>query len=594
MRLVLLLLILACLPGTAGAEPRTALSMHGAPRHAAGLAHFSDVNPDAPKGGRLTLGVQGNFDNLNPFIIKGVTPGDLREYVFQGLMARSPDEPFSLYGLVAESYEMPDDRSAITFHLNPAARFSDGQPVTAADVLFSYEILRDKGWPFHRSHYRKVAKAEALDAATVRFTFAAAGDREIPLIMALLPVLPRHKYDADSFERTTLEPPVGSGPYVVAAVDPGRSFTLRRNPDWWARDLPVARGRYNFDEIRFDFFRDTASLFEAFKAGSIDLRQEDDAGRWADGYGFAAVADGRVKREELAVGTPAGMQGLVFNTRRAAFADARVRRALILLFNAEAINRYLYNGLYRRTQSYFERSALSSHGRPADARERGLLAPYPDAVTPAILDGTFAFPRTDGSQYDRTNMQSAFALLRQAGYVLDNGRLVNGKTGAQFSFEFLAQTRAQERLIQTYAETLGRLGIAVGIRQVDTSQYWSRLKSFDFDMIQWSYSASLSPGNEQWNRWGSGAAAVDGSLNYAGASSPAIDAMIEAMLAATTEEDFTSAVRAFDRVLLSGDYVVPLFYLPQLWVAYWSRLKHPASLPLAGLDLSTWWAEDRP
>jgi peptide/nickel transport system substrate-binding protein len=407
-----------------------------------------------------------------------------------------------------------------------------------------------------------------------------------------MPILPRHKIDAEAFEQTTLEPPVGSGPYVVARVDAGRSLTYRRNPDWWARDLPVARGRFNFDEIRVEYFRDSASLFEAFKAGEIDVRPEDEPGRWTEAYNFPAVADGRVLKREFDTQLPSGMSALVFNTRRPIFTDARVRRAFILLFDAEWINRSLFNGAYKRTQSFFERSELSSNGRPADARERALLAPFVQYVKPEVLDGSFRLPVTDGSGDNRASLQAAHKLLLEAGYEPKGGRLV--KDGQPLTLEFLAQTRQQERLALSYARTLERLGITLRIRQVDTPQYWSRLKNFDFDMIQWNWSASLSPGNEQINRWGSAAADIEGSLNYPGVKNPAADAMIEALLQASTAEDFASAVRAFDRVLMSGDYVIPLFFLPKIWVAYWNRLRYPEVKPLAGFDLDTWWSESPP
>jgi peptide/nickel transport system substrate-binding protein len=583
---VLIASLLAALP--ARAEPAHGIAMHGEPAHGPDFAHFPYVNPAAPKGGRLVLGTLGTFDSLNPFIVKGVAPGNLRDYVYESLMARGGDEPFSLYGLIAESVEVPDDRGFVTFHLRAAARFSDGAPVTPEDVLFSYALLKDKGWPYHRAHYGKVASAEKIGPRSVRFTFDAPGDREMPMILGLMPILPRHKLDAETFERTTLEPPVGSGPYTVARVDAGHSLTYRRNPDWWARDLNVARGRFNFDEIRLEYFRDAASLFEAFKAGEIDVRPEDEPGRWVEGYDFPAVADGRVIKREFDTQLPSGMPALVFNTRRPIFADARVRRAFIHLFDAEWINRSLFNGVYVRTQSYFERSQLSAHGLPADAAERALLAAHGPYVTPEVLDGTFSLPTTDGSGENRASLEAAYKLLTQAGWKLEGGHLVRG--GQPLAFEFLAQTRQQERLMLSYARTLERLGIAVRIRQVDTPQYWSRLKAFDFDMIQWTWGASLSPGNEQVNRWSSQAADIEGSLNYPGVKNPAADAMIQALLQARSADDFTAAVRALDRVLISGDYVIPLFYVPKVWVAYWNHLRLPDRHPFGGYDLDTWWS----
>jgi len=568
------------------AQPVHGLAMHGAPKHPAGFRNFPYVDPDAPRGGRLTQGMLGTFDSLNPFIIRGVSATGLREYVFESLMARSADEPFTLYGLIAESVELPPDRAWVTFHLRPEARFADGQPITPDDVLFSHAILKEKGWPYHRSHYGKVAKAEKIGERSVRFTFESAGDREVPLLLALMPILPRHRLDAETFERTTLEPPLGSGPYSVARVDAGRSITYRRNDKWWARDLPVMRGRFNFDEIRVEYFRDASTMFEAFKAGELDVRLEDDPGRWVEGYDFAAVTDGHIIKREFNTDLPSGMSGLVFNTRRPAFKDPRVRRAFNLLFDAEWMNRNLFNGLFKRTESFFERSYLSSHGRPADVRERALLAPFADFVKPEVLEGTYRQPVTDDS---RANLKAAHKLLLEAGYEIKGGRMM--KAGRRLSLEFLAQTRAQERLLLSYARTLDKLGIALSVRQVDSAQYNVRLKGFDFDMVQWNWTASLSPGNEQINRWSSKAADIEGSLNLAGVKNPAADAMIEAMLQADTEEDFTAAVRAFDRVLISGDYAIPLFYLPKVWVAYRSHLKFPSTLPLGGFDADTWWWE---
>jgi peptide/nickel transport system substrate-binding protein len=584
-------LFLACLLHVSGAaaEPVHGIAMHGAPKHPAGFQHFPYVNPNAPKGGRLVLGTLGTFDSLNAFIIKGVTPGNIREYVYESLMTRGGDEPFTLYGLIAESVEMPEDRSSATFQLRSEARFSDGTPIAPEDVLFSLALLKEKGWPYHRSHYGKVIDAAKVGTRGVRFTFASAGDREIPLIVALMPILPRHRNDAETFERTTLEPSVGSGPYIVAKVDAGRSITYRRNPEWWARDLPVSRGRFNFDEIRVEYFRDASSLFEAFKAGEIDVRPEDDPARWIEGYGFAAVQDGRIIKREFTTRLPSGMSALAFNTRRPMFEDARVRRAFILLFDAEWINRSLFDGAYKRTQSFFARSELSSHGRPADARERALLAPFAQYVKPEMLDGSASLPVTDGSGDSRANLRAASQLLAEAGYEAKGGRLVKG--GVPLAFEFLAQTRQQERVMLSYGRTLARLGIGLSLRQVDTPQYWARLKTFDFDMIQWTWSASLSPGNEQVNRWSSLAAGTEGSLNYPGVKNPAADAMIEALLQAHLAEDFSAAVRAFDRVLMSGDYVIPLFHLPDVWLAYRSHLRYPATQPLGGVDLDTWWLQ---
>jgi peptide/nickel transport system substrate-binding protein len=413
----------------------------------------------------------------------------------------------------------------------------------------------------------------------------------MPLIIGLMPVLPRHLIDPDRFEKTTLVPPVGSGPYTVAKVDPGKSITFRRDPNYWGRDLPVNRGRYNFDEIRFDYYRDAGSMFEAFKSGLVRLRNEEDPTRWTEGYEFPALREGRVVKEELPVETPAGMAALVFNTRRPLFADQRVRQALIKLFDFEWVNRTLYHGQYARTQSYFARSELSSHGKPADKAERALLAPYLDHVKPSIMDGSFAFPVSDGTGENRERRLEALQLLEEAGYRLTGGKLINVTTGEPFEFEIVAATRAQERLLLTFARALKQVGIEARIRQVDSAQYQRRKQTYDFDMIQYFWPVSLSPGNEQSFRWGSEAAVTEGSFNYPGIKNPAVDVMIETLLKAESRDEFVSAVRALDRVLLSGDYVIPLFYLPRQWVAHWNDLKRPEKTPLYGYQIDNWWLE---
>ncbi|MTD93228.1 ABC transporter substrate-binding protein [Hyphomicrobium sp. xq] len=573
----------------ARAEPVHGIALYGEPKQPPDFTHFSYVNPDAPKGGRLILGAFGSFDNLNPLIIKGVAANGIRDFTIESLMARGLDEPFTLYGLVAERVDVPADRSSITFHLNPNARFSDGTPITADDVIFSLQLLKEKGRPNHRTYFAKVAKTERLSDRVVRFAFDAAGDREIPLILGLLPVLPKHAINPATYENTTLEAPIGSGPYKVGKIDAGRSITFVRDPNYWGRDLPVNRGRFNFDEIRFDYFREGSVMFDAFKAGQIDLWPEEDPRRWANGYDFPAIRDGRAVKREFTIGLPAGMTGLVFNTRRAVFKDARVREALIYLFDFEWINRTLYAGLYSRTQSYFERSILASTGRPADARERQILAPFPDAVKPQFMEGTYRFPSTDGSGRGRDNQEKAFRLLQEAGYELRGGKLVNAENGRQLEFEILASSTSQEGLLLSFARDVERLGIKVKLRVVDGAQYQQRLTSYDYDMIQNAWTSSLSPGNEQLFRWSTQSAKVQGTYNFAGVENPAADAMIQAMLAAKTEDDFVSAVRALDRVLLSGDYVIPLFFIPKQWVAYWTRLQHPETTPLFGYNVDSWW-----
>lgn len=583
--------LISVLCGTAGAAPQTAVAIRGTPALSEGFSAFPYVNPAAPKGGQLRLGAQGSFETLNPLIVAGVPAFGVREFTVESLMARSLDEPFTLYGLLAKTIDIADDRKSVTFELNPAAKFSDGQPVTQDDVIASFELLKTKGRPNHRTYFAKVPKAEKIGDHGVRFTFEDGDDRELPLILGLMPVIEAHAMTPEQFTSSSMTPLVGSGPYKVSRVDPGRSLTYTRDPNYWGKDLAVNRGRFNFDEVRFDYFRDASVMLEAFRSGALDLRLEEDPGRWADAYNIPAVRDGRIIKAEFPIGLPSGMTALVFNTRRAIFADPRVRRALMTLFDAEWINRTLYNGLFKRTTSYFERSYLASTGHPADADERQLLAPFPNAVRPSILDGTYKFPTTDGSGRNRANQKIAFKLLADAGMVLKGGRLVNATTGKPLAFEILANSNAQEALLLSYARSLEPLGISVRIRVVDSAQYQERLSTFDYDMIQNTWPASLSPGNEQLFRWSAKTANAQGSFNFAGVKNPAADAMIDAMLAADTEPKFISAVRALDRVLLSGDYVVPLFYTPNQWVAYWARLRHPDKTPLFGYAVDTWWSE---
>ncbi len=581
------LLIGASMP--AAATPRHAIAMHGEPALPATFTHMPYANPDAPKGGRLVLGLLGTFDSLNPFIVRGAAVQQVRGYVVESLMTRGQDEPFTLYGLLADSIDTDDARSHVIFHINPKARFSDGTPVTAEDVLFSWRLLRDRGRPNLRLYYGKVERASAPDGATVRFDFAQSGDRELPLILALMPILPRHAVDPETFEATSLAAPVGSGPYRVTDVRPGASVTLTRNPDYWGRDLPVNRGLWNFDEVRLDYYREANGLFEAFKRGLYDVRIETEPLRWHEGYDFAAVRNGEVVRTTLTPGTPNPSEYLVFNTRRPLFADPRVRRALIRLFDFEWINRNYFFGLYVRDGGYFAGSELSAYGRPADARERALLAPYAASVRPDILDGSYRLPASDGSGRDRAALREALALLREAGYALDDGVLRNRATGTPFAFEILATTRDQERIALAFSRDLKRAGIVADIRAVDAVQFDQRRLAYDFDMIQNRWDQSLSPGNEQAFYWGSAAADTPGTRNYMGAKEPAIDAMIAKLLDAHARADFVAAVRALDRVLMSGAYAIPLFNVRHQWLARWNRIEWPATTALTGALPETWW-----
>lgn len=548
------------------ASVQHAIAMHGQPALPPGFAHLPYADPKAPRGGRIVFGVQGTFDSLNPLVVLGVALDAVPRYVQQSLLFRSADEPFTSYGLLASQVELDADRRKLAFEIDPRATFADGAPVTAADVLFTVEMLKTKGKPFHRSSLARITKASAPSPRRVEFELGDGSNRELPLVIGALPIFARHATNAETFGDTSFKPALGSGPYAVSEVRPGESLTLKRRKDFWAEDHPLTRGLFNADEIRYDFYRDSNALFEAFKAGLYDVRLEGDPTRWMTGYDIPAVHDGRIIRQTLHFDTPKGMTGLVFNTRRPVFSDVRVREALGLLFDFEWVNRNLFHGVYRRAGSFFSDSPLSALGVPADGREKTLLAAFPDAVREDILAGTWKPSETDGSGRDREQARRALDLLRAAGYALQDGVLRNGN-GEPFAFEITVTSRPQERLALNYAQSLGRLGIAANVRLIDDVQYWRRLSAFDFDMIQWTWPASASPGNEQIGRWGAANAERRGSLNYAGVRSPAIDAVLQALLGAREREDFVAAVRALDRLLLSGFYVVPLYYLPDTWLA---------------------------
>jgi peptide/nickel transport system substrate-binding protein len=582
------------LAGSAQAsEARHALAMHGEPALPEDFSRLSYADPAAPKGGRLVQGILGTFDSLNPFIVRGIAPQSIRGYVVESLMARGYDEPFTLYGLLARKVETDAQRSYVTFHLDPAARFSDGKPVTADDVLFSWQLLRDKGRPNHRTYYAKVANAAVVGERAVRFDLSGSNDRELPLILGLMPVLAKHAVNPETFEETSFQTPLGSGPYVVSQVDPGKSVTLRRDPNYWGRDLPINRGLWNFDEIRFDYYREANSHLEAFKRGLYDIRNEQDPGRWQVAYDFPAAKEGRVIKEAFPSGMPKTSTFFVFNTRRLIFSDIRVREAISLLFDFEWINHNYFFDLYRRTAGYFDGSELSSRGRPADERERALLAPFSSSVRADVLDGTWSPPVSDGSGRDRGTLKNALGLLAAAGYELRGTQLVERASGRPFTFEIMVTARDEERLALLFSQSLKRAGITARVRVVDPVQYEGRRVAYDFDMIENRWDQSLSPGNEQAFYWGSEAAAQPGTRNYMGIKSPAVDAMIAALLKAESREDFVAAVRALDRVLISGFYVIPLFHLPAQWVARWDTIGRPATTSLYGYLPETWWRKPK-
>lgn len=579
------------------ASPNYALSMHGDVALPADFTHFPYANPDAPKGGALKMGVVGTFDSLNPFVLKSMRTtarglfGDLDfgNLLYETLMQRSRDEPFTLYGLLAEKVAVDPERKWVEFTLNPKAKWSDGEPVTVGDVIFTYDILTEKGRPPYNNRMSRIEKIEKTGERSVRFVFNDKSDREFPLLIAAtMPVLPKHAIDPATFGNSTLKAPVGSGPYIVSGVQPGQRIVYKLNPDYWGKDLPVRRGFDNFETLSIEYYRNETALFESFKKGLLDVFLEGNPTRWEKFYDFPAVTQGKVIKENFEKGTPANMLGFVFNTRRPVFEDRRVRQALGLLFDFEWANRNLFADQYNRLQSFWEGSELSSVGKPASARERELLQPFPDAVRKDVLDGTWHPSITDGSGHDRGPAKAAYELLIEAGFSFEHGKAID-PSGKPLQFEIMTRSPDEEKVALAYKRNLGRLGIDAEIRSADDAQYQQRLQTFDYDMILGALTGSLSPGNEQWQRWGSASREAQGSFNYPGVADPAVDAMIEAMLAARKREDFVSAVRALDRILISGDYYIPLYYLPYQWVARWDRIGHPAKTSLYGYQLPTWW-----
>ena len=581
------LLLLALPAAMARGEELHGIAMHGRPALAPGFHHFPYVNPDAPRGGTRREAVTGSFDSLNPFIIKGQRVWHVGGLVFEPLMARSRAEPFSLYPLVARSVEMPQDRTSITFHIDERARFSDGRPVTARDVLFSWQTLRDHGRLNHRSYYKKVKKAEVLGDYTIKFTLDGK-DRELPLILALMPVLPRHFFRDHPFDKTTLKPLVGSGPYRIGKVEPGRRVVFERNPDYWGRDLPARRGMFNHDRIVIDYYRDNQAAFEALKKGLADFRWEADATRWATAYDFDAVKKGLFVKEVIPTGLPRPLSAFVFNTRRPVFADPRVREALIFTFDFEWANANLYHGLYARTSGYFDGSELSSIGRPASAQERRILKAAGARLEERFLEGRWRAPVSDGTGRDRRNLRRAVMLLRAAGWTIRGGRLVDAG-GRPFSFEMLVQSADQEKLALHWRHTLKLIGVEMRIRLVDSAQFTRRLLSYDYDMVPYTWYNSLSPGNEQKFYWGSAGRERQGTRNYMGANDPAIDAVIDQIIAARERSRFVAAVRALDRLLTSHFYVLPLYHAPGQWVGRWKHLARPRAVSLYGFIPATTW-----
>ena len=563
--------------------------MYGDLKYGPGFRHFDYVNPDAPKGGVVKLAAVGTFDSLNPFILKGVPAAGIGS-LFETLVVSSSDEAFSQYGLLAGSVELPADRSWVAYTLRPEARFHDGTPITAADAVWSFETLRDRGHPFYRAYYARVAKVEAQGPRTVRFSFAPGDNRELALIVGQLPVLSRAYWSRKPFDRTTLEPPVGSGPYRIESLEPGRSITYRRVPDYWGERLPVNVGRHNFDVLRYDYYRDSTVAIEAFKAGAYDFRQEASAKSWATAYTGPAVREGLIRKDLVDNEVPTGMQGFVFNTRRPIFRDRRVREALGYAFDFEWSNAHLFYGAYTRTRSYFSNSELASRGLPGPD-ELAVLMPFRGRVPEEVFAREYVPPVTDGSGFIRPGALAALALLREAGWVIRDQRLVDTRTGAPMQFEILLNEPTFERIALPFARNLERLGVTARVRTVDTAQYQYRLDHFDFDMTVALWGQSLSPGNEQRDFWGSDKADVPGSQNQAGIRDPVVDALIDLVVAAPDRASLIARTRALDRVLLWGFYVIPHYHIQAFRLAYWDRFGRPSVQPRYALGFEDWWVD---
>ena len=575
--------------GVAVAEPRHGFSVFGDLKYGPDFERFEYTSPDAVKGGSVTLATIGTFDNTNPFILKGVAAAGAGS-VYDTLAVGSLDEPSSVYGLLAETIEVAEDRGSVTFTLRPEARFHDGEPVTAEDVAWTFETLVGEGHPFYRSYYGAVAGVEALDERTVRFDFEETGNAELPLVISQLAVMPKHFWEGREFASTTLDPLLGSGPYRFGRIDPGRSVSYERVDDYWAKDLPIARGQDNFDVLRYDYYRDLTVALEALKSGDVDFRQEFISKNWATAYDFPALAEGRVVKEELPDGRTQPMQAFVFNLRKPKFQDERVRRALEYTFDFEWANENLFYGAYERTKSYFQNSEMQATGLP-EGRELEILEAHRDELPESVFTEEFTLPETDGSGNVRRELRQALALFKEAGYGVKNGTMTNLETGEPFAMEMIIRQPSVEKIGLAWKKTLERLGVDLKVRVIDSAQYEKRLEDFDFDVTTNIWQQSPSPGNEQWDYWGSAQADVPGTRNVAGIKDPVVDAIIPLIVNATSREEQVAAAKALDRVLLHRHYVLPQYFGPTYRVAYKNKLARPDTAPAKALGLDTWWVD---
>jgi microcin C transport system substrate-binding protein len=587
---IIIVALLLVFVGDAQAAATHGMSLFGDLKYGPDFKHFDYVNPDAPKGGTMRYAAIGTFDNLNPFIIKGVPAAGVGN-LFDTLMAEAQDEPASEYGLVAESADVAPDKRSVLFTLRKEARFHDGTPMTPEDVIWTFDTLRTKGPPLYRLYYGDVTKVEKEGERGVRFYFKSTENRELAWILGqMMPVLSKAYWAGRDFEKTTLDPPLGSGPYKIEAVDPGRSITYRRVADYWAANLPVNQGRDNVDVIRYDYYRDGTIALEAFKAGQFDIRQENSSKSWATGYDSPALSAGLIKKEQIPNQLPSPMQGLGFNLRHEIFHDPRVRQALAYAFDFEWSNKNLFYGLYTRTRSYFDNSELAATGLP-QGEELKILEQFRDKIPDGVFTAEYNPPKYDSSGNIRDGLRAALKLLKEAGWTFRNEKLVNDNTGQPFEFEILLDDPAYERIMLPFAKNLERMGITARVRTVDLAQYEKRMETFDFDMAVALFAQSLSPGNEQREFFGSAAADQQGSRNVLGIKSPVIDELIEQLIKAPDRASLVAHTRALDRVLQYGYYVVPQFHSGAYWVAYWDEFRRPEVSPKYGIGLDTWWVD---
>lgn len=580
---------LLVMAGHAQAAPSEGMSLFGDLKYGPGFTHFDYTNPQAPKGGMMRYSAIGTFDTLNPFVVNGVPAAGISQ-IFDTLSASAEDEPASEYGLVAKTIDLAPDKLSVLYTLRQEAHFHDGTPMTPADVIWTFDTLQKKGLPAYREYYGDVTKVVPEGDRGVRFYFKSAKNRELPQILGQMPVLSKAYWSGRDFEKTTLTPPLGSGPYTIKSVDPGRSITYSRVKDYWGADLPVNKGRYNVDTIRYDYYRDATIALEAFKAGQYDVRLENSSKDWATGYDCPALRDGLIKKEQIPNGLPSGMQGFGYNLRRPIFQDPRVREALAYAFDFEWSNKNLFYGAYQRTRSYFDNSDLAATGVP-QGQELQILDKFKGQIPDAVFTTEYDPPKYDGSGNIRDGLRQALKLLMEAGWTFKDEKLVNAKTGQPFEFEILLDNPQFERIVLPFADNLKRMGITARVRTVDTAQYERRMDTFDYDMTVVVFPESLSPGNEQREYWGSQAADEQGSHNLLGIKSKVVDALVEELIQSPDRASLVAHTRALDRVLQYGYYVIPNFHLAASRVAYWDKFRRPAVSPKYAVGLDTWWVD---